>query len=757
MRAMILDDEEVMRICCGLQKVIVRPEMESLVGKDFALVSREKEYAPGSVYVYKSFEMDDDIFMELEQMHKMGMAEKEERFGDKWPIYGHVLNFCDYGKDVKVDGVQSISSFLAEVSVRTEPEDALLHGEPENYDPRKVNNFDLLTDWDSVISQYNMLKTSGRSRFSQGTIENLAFIILRELLKRGIAIETDDLGEYGSELCKNVVLRIKSKHLFSEYFSAEEFYSRSGFMNFEQQEPQEELTLESLMEMMDDDFQFTKPKAYYIGNLGKKGSTYGDVQILVEAPEPNAAFEFTLYNYFKDIWHRVNFIYDTSSQGPTEPAHDMAVWTKKFVNSLPDSSFAVIMPGGTKDSEGKTTPRSLRKLPYKDSAGEVDPAHVRNALARLPQTDAPKSLLDKAFNKLKSAAKSVGAKVSDEEYALPGSGVGPGGHCVCPDCGYKIEKHRGASCTSVTCPKCGATMERDPNDYDHDLDEFPYPNFHAARMMDPDKFAKVRVLKTLPNGVMIYGGPLKTNPSGPVKTQAYRFPKDKFTVAQAEAWLKSHDYTPIKFEPATGGQGEHEMSGFEEFMQCDIVDIRFHGFNFEDFEAVDVDAIPTNKLPDAIEVEGTIFRPGTFKGKPYPQLAVSNAKLEPIHRGWSIPYINFYHDKFNELARVGQMTQLKWSPDYKWKAKDGTTGVGALRFRGVVSDKDAIRAIIQKKQYQISAEVKWWDDGRGSVVKMAITGMAILDRPAVDIAQVDTVRPMTDEGWGEAMTLPSAM
>ena len=53
--------------------------------------------------------------------------------------------------------------------------------------------------------------------------------------------------------------------------------------------------------------------------------------------------------------------------------------SSKAINNLPDSDFAYISPGGTKDSEGKTTPRSLRHLPIPDAA------HVRNALARLNQ------------------------------------------------------------------------------------------------------------------------------------------------------------------------------------------------------------------------------------------------------------------------------------------------------------------------------------------------------------------------------------
>jgi len=60
-------------------------------------------------------------------------------------------------------------------------------------------------------------------------------------------------------------------------------------------------------------------------------------------------------------------------------------WTREQINNLPDSSFAIILPGGKKDEDGKTVPRSLRKLPYKNAEGNVDLPHLRNALARVNQ------------------------------------------------------------------------------------------------------------------------------------------------------------------------------------------------------------------------------------------------------------------------------------------------------------------------------------------------------------------------------------
>jgi hypothetical protein len=64
----------------------------------------------------------------------------------------------------------------------------------------------------------------------------------------------------------------------------------------------------------------------------------------------------------------------------------MAVWTTAYENTLPDDNFAFIEDGGTKDDSGRTTPRELRHLPYKDANGNVDLPHLRNALARLSQT-----------------------------------------------------------------------------------------------------------------------------------------------------------------------------------------------------------------------------------------------------------------------------------------------------------------------------------------------------------------------------------
>jgi len=39
-------------------------------------------------------------------------------------------------------------------------------------------------------------------------------------------------------------------------------------------------------------------------------------------------------------------------------------------------------------------------------------------------------------------------------------GAGPGGECVCPNCGATAPHQVGQPCNQVSCPKCGTRMIR---------------------------------------------------------------------------------------------------------------------------------------------------------------------------------------------------------------------------------------------------------------------------------------------------------
>lgn len=41
------------------------------------------------------------------------------------------------------------------------------------------------------------------------------------------------------------------------------------------------------------------------------------------------------------------------------------------------------------------------------------------------------------------------------------AGAGPGGKCICPSCGEKLDHKIGVPCFTMDCPKCGAKMYRE--------------------------------------------------------------------------------------------------------------------------------------------------------------------------------------------------------------------------------------------------------------------------------------------------------
>lgn len=57
------------------------------------------------------------------------------------------------------------------------------------------------------------------------------------------------------------------------------------------------------------------------------------------------------------------------------------------------------------------------------------------------------------------AVKKGGKKMGLGRMGGPKAG-GPGGFCVCPNCGYRVRHSRGTPCYRKKCPKCGTPMTR---------------------------------------------------------------------------------------------------------------------------------------------------------------------------------------------------------------------------------------------------------------------------------------------------------
>jgi len=83
------------------------------------------------------------------------------------------------------------------------------------------------------------------------------------------------------------------------------------------------------------------------------------------------------------------------------------------LDKLPDSAFLIVLSGGRKDESGRTVPRSLRVLPYKNLAGKIDKVHVKNALARLSEVKAPAPIKRTALLKLLQIARALGVSIDE--------------------------------------------------------------------------------------------------------------------------------------------------------------------------------------------------------------------------------------------------------------------------------------------------------------------------------------------------------
>lgn len=139
-----------------------------------------------------------------------------------------------------------------------------------------------------------------------------------------------------------------------------------------------------------------------IAALKELDMTDEEIAALVEKQKALPAEEFVKIKeeevVISEPWYEDEGMEDTKS-----------VWGAAEVNNLPDSCFLFIEEGGAKKG-GKTEPRSLRHLPYKNADGSVDLPHLRNALSRLGQEATGKDW--KGFNRAAVMKKAQGILAS---------------------------------------------------------------------------------------------------------------------------------------------------------------------------------------------------------------------------------------------------------------------------------------------------------------------------------------------------------
>ncbi|MEM3646545.1 MAG: hypothetical protein QW334_00170 [Thermofilum sp.] len=145
---------------------------------------------------------------------------------------------------------------------------------------------------------------------------------------------------------------------------------------------------------------------------------------------------------------------ETQAEAKTE-----AEWDTAYINDLPDAAFAYIAPGGEKDEEGKTKPRSLRYLPHHDKNVKdpdendtVDIPHLKNALARLPQADIPQDAKEKAKAHLLKHAKALLPSYQEESESAVQDNAAPVEAAAAPE-EKKTEKEAAPAVEARVEPK----------------------------------------------------------------------------------------------------------------------------------------------------------------------------------------------------------------------------------------------------------------------------------------------------------------
>lgn len=189
----------------------------------------------------------------------------------------------------------------------------------------------------------------------------------------------------------------------------------------------------------------------------------------------------------------------------------------------------------------------------------------------------------------------------------------------------------------------------------------PFPNEHAARLIDPKKFVSF-------NRKNDQGGPgvdfiFGVTPEGKVEIHTIRFRSDKFTPKEAHAWLKEHDFHPIMFEDAIKKADEtiHEPAMVDLYV-VDVVKSNDRHYAEAAYILDGTKGLERNNLiliDESIDTEVELK-----KGQ---VISVSCAGVEPthVHGKFGVKLVNAFFAKVNTDRKTPDTTkQILQKADY---------------------------------------------------------------------------------------------
>jgi HK97 family phage major capsid protein/HK97 family phage prohead protease len=135
-------------------------------------------------------------------------------------------------------------------------------------------------------------------------------------------------------------------------------------------------------------------------------------------------------------------------------------------------------------------------------------------------------------------------------------------------------------------------------------DERPYPNEHAARINDSEKYDEFRRQANVGGeGIDFIFGIYSVDDERVSEIQSVRFDADRYTMQQALEWLDENDMEPMKFEEAVGERNEKRHI-IEITEDDDAILIKFgKGMEFEGINVMPEEVQDDEEMEMEIEVE----------------------------------------------------------------------------------------------------------------------------------------------------------
>jgi DNA adenine methylase len=183
----------------------------------------------------------------------------------------------------------------------------------KEYDPRKLNDKVLLDDWRIAMAWYSNIKKGRKMPHSLEDIENVALLILKEMIKRGIKMNPSGYTPAAKELYDKLVSKVRAKNYFigeDPEFSSLAVVKPSG------NKVGEAVDVNTILEVFKE-FKLSSPWVMLVGGVVENGATEGDFDVLIREDIPNLPLEFRICRQFEpDIAKRIHFLYDQGHFGP---------------------------------------------------------------------------------------------------------------------------------------------------------------------------------------------------------------------------------------------------------------------------------------------------------------------------------------------------------------------------------------------------------------------------------------------------------